>query len=161
MNSATQSVPVWQYAVLLLFMCCIAVTILWVTDLALVAIIDSYQPVRSYWLAALIFLLASSALLTFALKSSWEKQINFILAAVSVFFPLVVLTEIITLSLDITISTTQLLNPEFCSHLTEEVSSCSAAFSNAVFIMSIRALTTIVVVPSVFYFLLVKLKQRY
>lgn len=147
--SRWQKARYWQLSVAILAMSILSLyvyTVLRLTDHMLFSVISGYQSTGNHELGVAIFFLTSSVYLYLIRHQDWRRAFPFFSTAVALFFPLVVLSSILRISIGLPESLHEFYANDFCN-VGEYNELCGQALAHIVFCMTVRALPLVLTVP--------------
>ena len=115
--------------------------------------IRGYQRSESNIAPALIFIPVAYAVNYLGYRYGWKTMLPYHLCAISVFFPLIFLTVIVSFYIGLPAATHTFYTTEMCPSYAGGLL-CGQALAHNVFCMTMRALPLLIIIPAVFYGLL-------
>lgn len=119
-----------------------------VMDAILLRTVRGYQSVDSFWLALIIFFVASHVFLHLFKVYRSKSYFLYYLGSLAIFFPLVLLAAILRVSFNLSEDGFLSYAAIYCQETqSAELNICGEAFAFAVYSMTIRSLPAVVTVP--------------
>jgi len=119
-----------------------------VMDRLLLHTIKGYQAVDSFWLGSTIFFVASHIFIHLFQAYKWKNYLFYYMGGLATFFPLVLLTSMLRVSLGVSEDSFSHYREAYCSGMyAESTSICGLAFASIVYSMTMRALPIVLTIP--------------
>jgi len=139
----------WQLIVAIFSMSVLSLYVyamLSLSDKVLFSLVPGYQTTGHYEFGVAIFFLSSAVYLYLIRKQDWRRSFPFLSVAVSLFFPLVVLSSILRIQIGLPNELQAFYTDNLCIS-TDGDQLCGQALAHIVFCMTVRALPLVLTVP--------------
>ncbi len=154
LSAGFDAVFLLETATLSAFLCLYVVGILWLTDMSLAQLLPGYKFSGSYGLGIVNFYIS---IMIFIYWTRWRRRTSwryYALGSLAIFFPLVFISSALTILFIPENALVLYFSDQYCT-AKDATPTCGRAFAAIIFSMSLRALPTVLTIPTLCWYLLI------